>query len=88
MMSLVIINGVVYDIVSCSETSVCERCVFGEDDLDCPRLAELPVLVCAWLDNEDDATHYFLKREVLKEKHNEWATDTLRRFVTRLSKLL
>lgn len=65
MMSLVIINGVVYDIVSSSETTVCERCVFGEVDLDCPRLAGFPVLVCSWLDSEDyGAAHYFLEREV------------------------
>lgn len=64
MKSLVIINGVVYDIVSTSEPSVCEKCVFGIKDIDCPRLAEFPVLLCSWLDTEDDATHYFIEREV------------------------
>ena len=63
MKSLVFINGVVYDIVSTSETSVCEKCVFYINDIDCPRLAAYPVLVCSWLDNEDyDGTHYFFRK--------------------------
>lgn len=65
MSSVVIINGVVYDIVSTSDYSVCEKCVFYINDIDCPRLAADPVLVCSWLDNEDyDGTHYFIEREV------------------------
>lgn len=64
MMSLVIINGVVYDIVSTSDPSACTKCVFGFEDTGCPRLAEYPILVCTWLDNEDDTTHYFCRREV------------------------
>lgn len=71
MSSLVIINGVVYDIVSTSETSVCEKCAFienDEKDVFCPRLNVVDIvpfpLVCSWLDDNDDGFHYFIKREM------------------------
>ncbi len=64
MSSLVIINGVVYDIVSTTEPIVCEKCVCCRKDIECPRLANAPVLVCSWLDNIDDGSHYFVEREV------------------------
>lgn len=69
MSSLVIINGVVYDIVSTSYSCVCQFCEFNIIDIACPRLKEddgvpFPLLVCSWLDDIDDGCHYFIKKEV------------------------
>jgi len=70
MSSLVIINGVVYDIAATSETSVCEKCAFNQLNIHfiCPRLAKSKLLVCSWLDSEDDGAHYFIKRDVFIER--------------------
>lgn len=73
MSSLVIINGVVYDVVSTSEPLVCRKCEFTESlesDVWCPRLNDVenrlshPELICTWLDKIDGSFHYFIKREV------------------------